>query len=244
MVNQEDFSRLKQDAESGKYCEQCRAKRKNFTTENGKKCLVKENKHSIGLCPVCLGCWSDGTKELPNTIDVMIVTESHGGGTIWKQIGTPMDDIIHHKYEHYVIIPHEKFHSYLVNKILKELTKRGIKWYLTDLVKCYVDKDNANNFKVACEQCKHYLKREKDIIEPKMTIFMAKSVFKNDDQLKELFKPNILFYNPSRMTADWCIEELLKWAKKKYNEEVEDGGDVVEYGIKAIVDEIVTEIKP
>ncbi len=207
-----EFKKLLEEIENEKICKKCRRKRQNFQTYDYKE---------VGsYCPPLLGCWK-GNLEYPSIpIDVLIVAESHGGGNWSEHINKNIRERINLNYYYHYIKEKESFFQYNIKKIIDGIEKEGLFWYFTDLVKCYVFKNKkksketkelvvrgGKNFDIAISECKSVLKKQIDILKPRIILSLGKRV---KETLLELgVKEDKIISYP--FPGQWTVNE---WAKK------------------------------
>jgi hypothetical protein len=98
------------------------------------------------------------------------------------------------------------FHQLCIHKILKWLDKTGKKWVFTDLVKYYVEN---NNFKSAAESCIQYLKRQIEILQPRVVLMFGSDV-------QRLIEEHLVANRDKRLRHNWHKRKNHK-DKNRYN---------------------------
>jgi uracil-DNA glycosylase family 4 len=76
---------------------------------------------------------------------------------------------------YYLCDPPNSFHQMELRKILKWLDDRNLRWYVTDLVKCYVHND-TNNREKAEEECYAFLSKQIAQLRPRKVVMFGKTV--------------------------------------------------------------------
>lgn len=182
-----------------KFCNKCKESRKEYEElEVDKYKNISEMYLGFSSTNVCI------------PIDVLIVSESNGGGK--KKTGfTPemslQDSIkeINNYYRNDDII---KFNQYQVRELLNYLDEMKFKWVFTDLVKCFVEKNTTkklniknnsskkvnnikgkssiDNFKEATKYCSMYLEEQIRFLKPKYIICLGEIAFSNTKRIVDL----------------------------------------------------------
>jgi uracil-DNA glycosylase len=86
------------------------------------------------------------------------------------------------------------FHQSCIHKILARLDKAGKKWVFTDLVKYYVD--NGKKFESAAKSCIQYLKRQIEILRPRVVLMFGSDV-------QRLIEKHLVANRDKRLWHNW-----------------------------------------
>ena len=147
-------------------CNQCRTARIKYEQHDKKK--------TGHYCSVGMGFSSE---RLSIPIDVLILSESHGGGdkagfreqkTLQKEINE-----FNYYYREYDIV---KFNQYLIRQLVSTLDKMNKTWLFTDLLKCFVAKEE-DNMTLAIQYCSIYLMEQLSLLRPKVIICLGNKAF-------------------------------------------------------------------
>lgn len=143
------------------HCKACQNARSLFQKEDFKK----QGRYS----ELCIGTSSKRIKPL----DVLIVSESHGGGGIFRN-QLPLKEELESFYEFYVNEKPKRTNQYLVHQFLNYLNSQHISWFFTDLIKCFVAKEKVrqgvNNISTATKHCSKYLDQQISNLNPKVIL--------------------------------------------------------------------------
>lgn len=117
-------------------------------------------------------CVGTSSKKI-NSLDVLIVSESHGGGSNFRN-QLSLKEELESFYEFYVKEQPKKANQYLVHQLLNYLNSQGISWFFTDLIKCFVAKEKVrkgvNNIATATNHCSKYLDQQISILKPRVIL--------------------------------------------------------------------------
>lgn len=125
---EEKFKELIEEIWRGKQCEGCREARKAFSE--------KEKKWHGKYSPIYPGFWHNINQPPNLPIDVLIVTQSHGGGD-WPEKNNK-ESVIKDSYDYHKIKKIVKFFQHNIRKIVDSLDASNTTWFVTDLVKCFI----------------------------------------------------------------------------------------------------------
>jgi len=176
---------------------------------------------SGNFSPFFEGFSSFNTKTIEKGIDVLIISESignlkHHQSKIEK--GEKPQQILK---DYYLGDPIETFNQWATREILELISKKRKNFYFTDVVKCYVKKE-GKNFERAAEQCaKNYLKKQVEMLKPKIVILLGKraremfnkEVFnKKDSKLNhgEVFTSDEMKIVYSEFPSRWTVDQFFK----------------------------------
>jgi len=217
----EDYKEYSQTLENKERCARCRENeiRKKFISED----FHKQEKY----CPFYGVIFKNILKP---PINVLIVTQGHGGGS-WKELNNSkgaaeeMCDYYingnsesgisedekekrHKKYGPNTPYKFDSFHQREIVYLLKKL--EDYSWAVTDFIHCYVFKDDkGKNIEEAAKNCSHYLVKVIKDLKPENIVLMGNDVerwYKTNVEPNIENKPNpIKIAFPSQRAADkWC----------------------------------------
>ena len=173
---------------------------------------IKLNIDKVGPCPMLPAIYKKSGE-----IDVMLITESHGGA-VYKNNSS-------YRWLNNEKTPKEgyfdagTFHAYEIRKILLSLDELKLNWYLTDVVKCYVAKI-GKNLDIAAKHCfKNYLLVEIKKYKPKIIVIFGwksytlfKGFIKKDKDVKDTLKN---FSDGFKIMGNEMTDKLEKLEKKE-----------------------------
>ena len=107
-----------------------------------------------------------------------MILDAHGGGREWPKKKPSLEDSAHELEKYYRTDPLQKFHQKEIREFLSELDNRGISWFITDLVKCFVFNSPWNR-EIAEKNCfNNYLRKQICDLKPRYIIMFGKNVIK------------------------------------------------------------------
>jgi thiol-disulfide isomerase/thioredoxin len=147
-------------------CGKCREERKEFAKD--------EKKYHNTYSDVYLGFPVD----ISPSIDVLLVLEGHGGGHAWlPEKEQNFENSVKQMEKWYRDVPKfETYHQKCVHSLLKKLDENNIRWFLTDLIKCYIFKKDKENKDRAAGNCIKYLERQIKMLNPRVIVMFGNFV--------------------------------------------------------------------
>jgi len=144
-----------------------------------------------------------GSKEIINyeegdDVDVFFILESYGGGESWdwhqnyqderwiqfgeceRSLKGCSNDLKRYYLEKKIDSYHQKVLRDLIDEIKTDYT-----YFVSDLIKCYIDKSDKNNINQASEHCGNLLKQQIDDLSPRLLVSFgarAKSFIRREYQ--------------------------------------------------------------
>lgn len=166
MANEQRIDYIFKD--QAQICKQCRVKRKEWKKDE-QKFGPNKNKYSNFL---------GGVGKTEN-IDIFIISDAHGGGKKQYDEDIALQDSNKILENHYLNDNIITFYQKEMRQLFKKLDEKGIRWYASDLVKCFVKsgKKLKANREIAEEFCfKNYLEHQIKTLNPKIILLLGGAV--------------------------------------------------------------------
>jgi len=152
-----------------KICKKCREERRRLFPK-----IVESEKIDGEFSPFFEG-FSNLESEKLGRFDCLIVSESVGNLRHhiekMKEGKSPSDFL----KDYYLKDKLETFNQQEIRKLLSAISKKRLTFYFTDVIKCFVKKEK-DNFELALEYCANYLKKQFEILKPKIVILLGREV--------------------------------------------------------------------
>lgn len=153
-------------------CKKCREERSKHFPQ-----IVESEKIDGSFSPLFEGFSSLENEKSVRRVDCLIVSESIGnlkyhiakikGKEPWKFLK-----------DYYMKDKLETFNQQEIRKLLKAILRKGLNFYFTDVVKCFVKKGDDENFELAVDYCTKYLKKQLEVLKPKIVILLGRKAEK------------------------------------------------------------------
>jgi hypothetical protein len=174
-----EVENLVKDMWERKVCKECRESRVRWKNKD-----FKDGHYSNML----LGFGYDDIEKIQTPIDVLIVAEGHSGKH-WPENQEDFREVLNHLKGLYLSEKDETFHQVSIRDIIRQFNNKKIKWYFTDITKCYIFNDeDGENFNIAVGNCIKYFEKEINTLNPKIVLMLGSRV--QNSIAEKIIKPN------------------------------------------------------